>query len=148
MTSLTGEVIFMTLCRDRAFHGVDDARVQQLRPLAEAMPELLGDLLANELTVTHLLEARRRCLRYCIDNSLADSAAQHDRLLALETEIERHQADIAAMLAALELDNEAAYLVSEHAGFGDHAYLSFVGGTLTVEELLRLQPGVYILNKV
>lgn len=157
MSTLTGAEVWAATIADPKFQAEvpeGDVRREVIRPFIEAAPTALADFLEQPVTLKTLLESKVAFLRYCLDNGFAQKVAdQVGGMSALmEPVIEATIEGLVEMLTTIpevlkaEGVSEDAVLQGPRIALNPSNFERYRSGTLTVEDVLRTQPGVILQN--
>lgn len=163
---ISGSDVFDRLFQDPKTPTMPAAVAEAARPYIVYLPELLADSLATPLTLDALMAAKMKFMRHLVDSNYIkdvvaampeDSLSWYTRedlgvmmqemMETLMPMVEQltNRLDMQALLEAAGLTEEEA-LMSPKLGMGPELAAMYREGTATLEDVLRLQPGLIVNN--
>jgi hypothetical protein len=141
---VTGKEVYAALQNDPGFRMAED-ELGFLRPMVEDSPEILANLLDQPFTMENFLKAQIAFKEAVINHAGTDEFVAD--LLGAAVDLARDLIEEFPQALAEAGVPEEHVILGSQVGLWPPAAALYRAGTLTIGELLRIQPGVIILSK-
>lgn len=161
---ITGQEVWESLVEDPAMQG-QEYLYPVLEPMVKEIPNLLADDLQKPVSVETLIRGRLKFVKYCLDHSFVQNAVDampdeafgffdkddmagmmEETLKSLVEMSEEILEDVTDFLEQHGVTDEQVVLAPK-TGLDAAMRKRYKQGGMTMEDLLRGQPGVIILDK-